>query len=55
MFGVSRGDYLGYALKNRQKWELKGQEAVAEMIERILSQEEEINKECGPTDGLTTI
>ena len=31
VFGVSSGEYLGYALKNREEWEAKGERVVAEM------------------------
>jgi len=33
VFGVSSDEYLIYAQKNRQEWELRGQEVVAEMIQ----------------------
>ena len=32
VFGVSSAEYLDYALKNRQEWENRGQEIVAEMM-----------------------
>ncbi|CAB9515791.1 Receptor-type guanylate cyclase gcy [Seminavis robusta] len=32
VFGVSSGEFLNYATKNREMWELHGKEAVAEMI-----------------------
>ncbi|CAB9505736.1 Receptor-type guanylate cyclase gcy [Seminavis robusta] len=32
VFGVSSGEFLDYATKNREIWELRGEEAVAEMI-----------------------
>ena len=35
VFGVSSDEYLTYALKNRQEWETRGQEIVAEMIEKV--------------------
>ena len=35
VFGVSSGEYLDYALKNRQEWEDKGQAVVAEMLQSI--------------------
>ena len=34
VFGVSSGEYLDYATKNRQEWEAKGEQVVAEMIEQ---------------------
>ena len=33
VFGVSSDEYLNYAMSNRQEWEARGQEVVAEMIE----------------------
>jgi hypothetical protein len=35
VFGVSSDEYLGYAMKNRAEWEIRGEEIVSEMIERI--------------------
>ena len=32
VFGVSSVEYLNYARKNREEWELKGEQVVAEMI-----------------------
>jgi hypothetical protein len=32
VFGVSSDEYLNYALKNRDEWELKGQSVVASMV-----------------------
>lgn len=32
MFGVSSGEYLDYAMKNRKEWEAKGESVVADMI-----------------------
>ena len=34
VFGVSSDEYLNYAQKNRQEWELRGQEVVATMVEK---------------------
>ena len=33
VFGVSSDEYLDYALQNRQEWENKGQQIVAEMVQ----------------------
>jgi hypothetical protein len=33
VFGVSSDEYLNYALKNREEWETRGREIVAEMVE----------------------
>ena len=33
VFGVSSGEYLNYALKNREEWEARGEEVVKEMVE----------------------
>jgi len=35
VFGISSDEYLNYAMNNRQEWEIRGQEVVAEMMERI--------------------
>ena len=35
VFGVSGDEYLNYALKNREEWDLKGKEIVAEMAARF--------------------
>lgn len=35
VFGVSSGEYLDYALKNRQEWEARGREVVAEMVQNL--------------------
>ena len=32
-FGVSSNEYLSYAMNNRQEWELRGKEIVAELVE----------------------
>jgi hypothetical protein len=37
VFGKSSGEYLDYAMRNRNEWEAKGQEVVAEMIEKVNS------------------
>jgi hypothetical protein len=34
VFGVSSNEYLNYAMKNRQEWEGKGKEIVADMLEK---------------------
>jgi len=41
VFGVSSDEYLNYALKNRQEWENRGQQVVEEMLQAILSEQEE--------------
>lgn len=38
VFGVSSDEYLNYAMKNREEWELKGERVVAEMIELVTRQ-----------------
>jgi 3'5'-cyclic nucleotide phosphodiesterase len=37
VFGVSSDEYLQYAITNRKEWEQRGQEVVAEMMQRIKS------------------
>ncbi len=38
VFGVTSDECLNYALENRKEWEVKGQEIVKEMVERVKSQ-----------------
>ena len=35
VFGKSSDEYLNYALKNRNEWEAKGNDVVAEMVEKF--------------------
>eukprot|EP00934_Nitzschia_sp_Nitz4_P003041 Nitzschia sp. Nitz4//scaffold172_size47551//27808//31430//NITZ4_007145-RA/size47551-augustus-gene-0.38-mRNA-1//1//CDS//3329538762//3031//frame0 len=35
VFGVSSDEYLNYAMKNREEWERKGKDVVAEMVEEL--------------------
>jgi hypothetical protein len=35
VFGVSSDEYLQYALKNRSEWQDKGEQIVAEMIQKV--------------------
>ena len=35
VFGVSSDEYLNYAEKNRQEWEMRGKEIVASMVETV--------------------
>ena len=37
VFGVSSDEYLNYAMKNREEWEIRGHEIVAEMIETVIN------------------
>ena len=32
VFGVASDEYLNYAVRNRQEWEVRGQEVVTEMV-----------------------
>ena len=34
VFGISSDEYLNYAVKNRKEWEHRGQEVVADMIQK---------------------
>ena len=34
VFGVSSDEYLNYAMENRKEWEVKGQQVVAEMVDK---------------------
>jgi hypothetical protein len=48
VFGVSSDEFLNYAMKNREEWESRGQEIVAEMVEAVNKKKEEKveEKEC---------
>ena len=35
VFGVASDEYLNYAQKNRQEWEIRGAEIVASMVEKV--------------------
>jgi class 3 adenylate cyclase len=35
VFGISSDEYLNYALNNREEWERRGQEVVAQMVKKI--------------------
>ena len=35
VFGVASDEYLGYAMKNRDEWEQRGQEVVAQIVRRL--------------------
>jgi hypothetical protein len=37
VFGISSDEYLIYAMKNREEWELRGQEVVMEMVEAVVN------------------
>jgi len=37
VFGVSSDEYLNYAVKNREEWEERGVDVVAEMLQRVRS------------------
>lgn len=37
VFGVSSDEYLNYAMKNREEWELKGEEIVEGMVKKRLT------------------
>jgi hypothetical protein len=41
VFGVSSDEYLNYAMKNRQEWEERGEEVVAEMMEKVNKMKQE--------------
>ena len=44
VFGVSSDEYLNYAMKNREEWEVRGHEVVMEMVEAVAEKERK-NKE----------
>ena len=37
VFGVSSDEYLNYAMKNREEWEIRGYEVVMEMVEAVVN------------------
>jgi class 3 adenylate cyclase len=37
VFGVSSDEYLNYAMKNREEWEIRGHEVVMEMVEAVVN------------------
>ena len=37
VFGVSSDEYLNYAMKNREEWEVRGHEVVMEMVEAVVN------------------
>jgi class 3 adenylate cyclase len=39
VFGVSSDEFLNYAMKNREEWESRGQEIVAEMVEALVNKQ----------------
>ena len=41
VFGVSSDEYLTYAERNRAEWEIKGEEVVAELVEKINREDRE--------------
>jgi len=41
VFGVSSDEYLNYAVKNREEWEVKGEEVVKEMLRKVEEDEAE--------------
>ena len=47
VFGVSSDEYLNYAQKNRKEWELRGQEVVADMVEKYKAQFAEAEEQAG--------
>ena len=38
VFGVSSDEYLNYAMKNREEWEVRGHEIVMEMVEAVVNE-----------------
>ena len=50
VFGVSSGEYLDYAQKNREEWVSKGEQVVAEMLEKFNSAE--VFKDEGEYEGV---
>jgi class 3 adenylate cyclase len=56
VFGVSSDEFLNYAMKNREEWESRGQEIVAEMVEAVSKKEEKAEKElASKSDGMSEL
>ena len=53
VFGVSSSEYLDYAIRNREEWEVRGQEVVQEMMANIKN-EEKFSMESGAKSGAAT-
>jgi hypothetical protein len=51
VFGVSSDEYLNYAEKNREEWELRGHEVVARMVESYNSGSSRVMKQDFTLDG----
>ncbi|KAL7576124.1 hypothetical protein ACA910_004788 [Epithemia clementina (nom. ined.)] len=43
VFGKSSDEFLNYAMANRKEWELRGQQVVGEMVEKIAAEERNAN------------
>ena len=41
VFGVSSSEYLDYAVRNREQWELRGRDVVNEMVAKVQSEEQQ--------------
>ena len=41
VFGVSCDEYLNYALANREEWERKGHTVVANMVTKVVQQQQQ--------------
>jgi hypothetical protein len=51
VFGVSSGEYLTYAIKNREEWERRGKEVVASILEKV----SRVTGGQSATDSLTSL
>ena len=52
VFGVSSDEYLNYAMKNREEWEVRGHEVVMEMVEAIAEQERQRMASLSSTENV---
>jgi hypothetical protein len=50
-FGVSSDEFLNYAMKNREEWEIRRHEIVAEMIETVVNARAMKRPEESPTNN----
>ena len=49
VFGVSSDEYLNYAMKNREEWEVRGQEVVMEMVEVVAEKARQREEQASST------
>ena len=55
VFGVSSDEYLNYAMKNREEWEIRGHEVVAEMVEAVIVKANACQEELPPKHDIVVL